>query len=333
MVSSIKKGENEWHIYVEGNTSPSLNGTSTILGETNNDAGTATDRDNKGHLQISELHYSLPFQNERFSAGLISLAGTLDASNIASDETTQFLSTSLVNNPTIEFPDYAIGAVINYESGSGVGLTVLISSSHGLSDNPNKSYSELVDLNAPGKGMFFATELHFHQWDIDIRTGIWSNTSDHNYLDGAGKKKSNSGFYMSIDGPIANGQWNTRLWIADKEVSQGEQFISFAFEYPFLSTTLGIGVTETYISNKGKTTQQDNIKQAEIYFHYNINNQLQISPSLQLLNNSNFDNSNSTFNNNQIIYSLRLGSVDLSDIRLALRLWSLRGNKMTAAIS
>jgi GxxExxY protein len=33
------------------------------------------------------------------------------------------------------------------------------------------------------------------------------------------------------------------------------------------------------------------------------------------------------------VYKNALGSVDLSDIRLALRLWSLRGNKMTAAIS
>jgi|GEM_PF-3004560 hypothetical protein len=39
--------------------------------------------------------------------------GLLDANEIAADEYTQFLGTSFVNNPSIQYPSFALGA--NYQ--------------------------------------------------------------------------------------------------------------------------------------------------------------------------------------------------------------------------
>ncbi len=307
IVSVIKKGENEFYFYIEGNTSPRFQGVSSQLGEANTDAGSAVDRDGKGRVQVSELHYSFPFKHGRLSAGLINPAGNLDASDVANNETTQFLSAALVNNPTIEFPDYTLGAAFNYEFDSGAGLVFLVSNSHGLADNPNKSYSELLDLNAAGKGEFYITEFHFHGWGMDIRSGYWLNTKQHSLLNGAGNKSSNSGIYASIDSKMFAGQWNLRVGMADRDVSQAAGFIGIACQYSLERYYLGAGITQTKISSQGKTALQDDTKQAEVYLRYEYNSQLQLSVSVQKLNNSGFESSGSNFDSAQTIYSLRAG--------------------------
>ncbi len=307
LLTVLKKGNSEWFLFVEGNTSPRIDGVSLTISEANNDAGSATDKDNKGRFQVSELHYSFPFQQGRVNIGLINPAGNIDGSEIANDETSQFISTVLVNNPTIDLPDYAIGAAFNYEFQSKLAVTLLLSSSHGLADNPDKSYSQLVDVNATGKGSFIAAEFHSHHWGMDIRAGLWRNSSDHAYLDGRTGNTSNNGFYTSIDGKVRKGKWNIRFGLADKEVSQAAQFLSAAVEYPILTTTLGIGVAKTTLSDSGRNTGEGDTSVAEIYAHHALSNTFHFTPVVQWVSNSGFDQSNSRYDANLTIYSLRIG--------------------------
>ncbi|MBA1333320.1 hypothetical protein QQ73_20495, partial [Candidatus Endoriftia persephone str. Guaymas] len=93
-----------------------------------------------------ELHYAISLASGELVAGLIDASSFLDASEVANDETAQFLGAGFVNNPTIEFPDYSLGAVWHYDATvDHPGLTLLLSSSHGLADNDGK-YDQLFDL-------------------------------------------------------------------------------------------------------------------------------------------------------------------------------------------
>lgn len=308
LVATVAAGAGEWVIYVEGNTSPQNDAVSTLIGEANADAGSALDRDDNGRLQISELHYSIPAFAGDLTVGLIDSTGFLDTNNVANDETTQFLGSTLVNNPTIEFPDYTLGAAYHrYNKEQAFAYTVFVGSSHGLGDNTNKSYSQLVEVDETGKGVFAAAELFFDWNNLGIRTGVWLNSADHANLDGSGDgKENNSGLYAGIDGKYGQAKWNIRLGIADDDVSTIESFASFAFEHPFIGHTVGAGITHSSLSDKATTAGMDDTLQAEAYLRYEFANNLQFTPSVQWIENSDFDSSNTSYDDGLLLVSLRL---------------------------
>jgi Carbohydrate-selective porin, OprB family len=306
LLSTLKTQSGEWIIYIEGNKSPRLNGVSSLLGEANADSGSALDRDGKGRLQISELHYNTNINKADLTVGLLDATGFLDASDVANDETTQFLSASLVTNPSIEFPDYTLGASYHRDTSNDLSYTLLIASSHGLADNPNVSYSELVDISATGKGYFIATEIIMPINTVILTTGLWLNTSDHQNLNGSGNgKDSNSGLYFTVDGVTKNIKWNFRYGMADDSVSQVDDFIGIAVELPISSSVAGIGYTVTGLSKDTAAAGKDDIKQFEIYYNFDLAENLVVTPSFQLLQNSGFDSSVATYDDNINIISLR----------------------------
>ena len=149
-----------WRLYIEGNSTPRANGVSSLLPEANTDAGSALDRDRRGRLQISELNYAHRFGKAlTVTAGLLDVSGFFDQSRIASDENTQFLGVSFVQNPTIEFPDYALGLVIEQSWETNTVWRAGLTSSNGLADNPNLSYAQLVNVGEDSKGVFAVTSL------------------------------------------------------------------------------------------------------------------------------------------------------------------------------
>ena len=92
-----------WTLYLEGNTTPLINGVSSILGESNADAGMALDERRQGRVQISSLYYTHDWDTSHtLTAGMIDASAFLDVSRIANDQDTQFLGVSFVNNPAIE---------------------------------------------------------------------------------------------------------------------------------------------------------------------------------------------------------------------------------------
>ena len=95
------------------------------------------------------------------------LTGFLDVSRIANDENLFFLGMPFVNNPAIAFPDYVLGTTVDVSiprlPRSRIALA--LSSSHGLADNPEASYGELVDLGAARKGVFVAGRA---RWDGEV---------------------------------------------------------------------------------------------------------------------------------------------------------------------
>lgn len=305
IVSTIPTAHGHWMIYLEGNTSPRQRGVSSLLPEANQDAATALDRDNTGRLQVSALHY-LWFQgNSAFVVGLINPAGPIDNSDIANNETSQFLATTLVNNPTIAFPDYALGMVYFYKpDNKKLDLTFLLSSSNGLGDNPNKSYSELVDVTESGKGTFAVAELVWKEAQYTLRGGIWVQTADSAYLDGSGNTADNYGIYLNSDHRIGEFGLNLRLGLANPRVSEAAQFIGLAVDHAIGKNHAGIGYTYTFVSDDAGTGKGDR-SQVEAYYRYDLAENFSITPSIQRIHNSGFDTTGATIDRDVNVISAR----------------------------
>lgn len=307
LLATLPAGAGEWTIYVEGSSSPRANGVSSLIGEANGDAGSATNRSGKGRLQVSELHYTLPAGEASLTLGLMDTSAFLDGSEVANDETSQFLGSTLINNPTIEFPDYTLGVAYTRELlQDSIEFTTVLASSHGLGDNPAKSYPRLLEVDDRHKGVFAAMEIGYSWRALYLRAGGWINTGDHTRLDGSGNgREHNSGVYVSIDGTMNEAKWNLRAGLADDEVSQAGDFIGLAVEHPFMGSTLGAGITRTGLSDKGVSAGQDDTTQGELYLRYEYNEQLHISPTLQWIENSGFDSSGSSLDERLTVLSLR----------------------------
>lgn len=290
LVSILPAGEGEVVIYVEGNTNPLADGVASHFEEANGDAGSARDRDGKGRFQVSEFFYTRDFGAKNVIVGLLDPAASLDSSEVANDETAQFLGTSFVNNPTIGMPDYTLGAVYRVESTrSRPGFVFMATSSHGLADNPDAAYSELVDVSADGKGAFLAVQAE-GAWGIaSWNLGVWSNSADHDYLDGSDKTGTNTGVYLGADLDLEpflqHSKLNVRLGMADEKVSSAAKFYALALEAPVVGDILGVGLSQTSVSSKVGGSAAD-MRQAEIYVRFDVSDALHVTPSLQWIENS-----------------------------------------------
>jgi len=310
LLTQIPIGRGKIVVYAEGNTTPPSGGVSSLLPEANGDAGSALDRDDNGRLQISELHYiqSLNSHGE-VAVGLLDTTGSLDTNNVANDETTQFLAGPLVNNPSIEFPDYTLGGIYNHEVNETLGFNLVLTSSSGLGDNPKRSYSQLVDVNDDGKGVFAAAEAGWTVAEYTLRAGTWLNSADHDKLDGTSNSEDNYGVYANIDGSIGNGSWNIRLGAANEEVSQTARFASLAVDYPLGLPTVGLGIAHSWLSDDDKTADLDDSTLVELYARFDVWDELSLTPSVQWIKNGGFDASNTVYDDSLIVYGLRATAI------------------------
>ena len=288
LVATLPMGGGIWTLYVEGSTTPATHGVSAWLPEANADVGTALNSDGHGRLQVSVLHYTHPLQGGQITAGLLDPTGFLDRSEVANDETRQFLGTSFVNNTVIEFPDYHLALTWHHNATlKSPGITLLAGSSHGLTDNDG-SYAGLVHANEKGKGVFAAAEGYGYLDRILWRFGIWCNTADHPRLDDPSRNSSNWGLYTSVDGNLDGGfRWNIRLGWTTPKVSEATNFVALVLEHSMPLATIGAGISRTGAApdlEKGAATLQ-----AEFYARFDTPWGLEISPDVQWIRNSGLD--------------------------------------------
>jgi hypothetical protein len=311
LVAEMPLGPGKWTLYVEGSASPRRSGVSALFPDANADAGTAFDGDGAGRFQVSALNYTWLFHTGNLTAGLLDPAAPLDNSDVANDETQQFLGAALVNNPTIGFPDYALGAVYHRDAADGdPGFTLVLTGSHGLGDNPDASYAELFDVGERGKGVFVAGEMSWRSPKRTLRLGAWTNTSDeHERLDAVGETDRNYGFYLTVDQRMLGGDWNLRLGAANAAVSEAANFAALAAQYPLASkATLGVGLARTGISRYASADVRHAL-QGEVYTRVDISSTLHLTPSIQWLRQDVSEVGADSANDDVFVYGLRAGFV------------------------
>ncbi len=128
--------------------------------------------------------------------------GAFDGSRYANDETSQFLSSALVNNPSIPFPDYSLGVMMHWEPANGWYLA-----------------SAVADAQADGRETGFRTAFHHEDYFFSIfetgvtprfvcadcslqgvyRAGCWYDPQAKERFRDAGTKRDDMGFYFSFD--------------------------------------------------------------------------------------------------------------------------------------
>lgn len=304
LVGVIPAGPGELTVYLEGNTTPETDGVSALLPEVNADAGSALDDDGDGRVQVSELHYTLPIGEARWlTVGLLDVTGFLDASDVANDETAQFLGGTFVNNPTIGFPDYTLGLVYGRAPSDTPGYVLTLTGSHGLADNPGAGYDELVELDRDEKGVFAAAELNWPLANGTVRAGIWANTAEHDRLDGTGTD-ANRGIYASIDGSLSRVNWNVRLGAADQEVAEAARFASLALEYPYGENAVGAAIGRIGASDE-LAGDRDDTTHAELYARFAVAGGFEVTPNVQWVENSGLDSSEAAVDASVTVVGMR----------------------------
>lgn len=306
LIAQRQYGSGNWLAHVEASSTPKTNRVSSILPEANADVGSALDKDSQGRIQLSELYYTYLFSGKwRLSAGILDVSGFFEQSRLASDETTQFLGAFFVGNPTIEFPDYTVGIVNETELSHHVVLRAALASSNGLSDNPERSYSQLLTVGN-GKGVFGIASASWEAKSWLLRAGIWSNTADHQTLDMTSNNKANYGAYMLAGYKQGQHSANIRFGMANPAVSQAAAFASVAYRYQRGRYTAGAAIGRAFLSSLEPSTILEDTDQYELFLRYSLSKGLFLTGDLQRIINSNYGALPENRNQYVAVYGVRL---------------------------
>jgi len=230
-----------------------------------------------------------------------------DSSFFANDESTQFLNSALVNNPTIPFPDYALGIAAFYNP---VGRWYL---SAAVVDAQNDFRETGFKTTFGGEDYFFyifetgiAPQISSSKGPLQgiYRVGLWNDPqpkANTDYADAGKSYRDDVGFYLSCDQMLikenADPQDNQglgaffRYGYADGKRNDITNFWSFGFHYQGLiegrdDDVLGVGFAQGIFSNSASATYTEDYESAlELYYNTQVTPWLNISPSVQYVAN------------------------------------------------
>jgi carbohydrate-selective porin OprB len=257
--------------------------------------------DNSGEdasLYLPVLYMEQKFSDERglIAAGKLDLTYWFDWNEAAGSADTQFFSSSLVNNPAIPFPANGIGALISltpyewlyFQSGAATARAHYTKA--GLSDAFNSAFfinelglsSRIASLKGNYRFIFYLTHERLA------------------YLNSDEEKKNTAGWALSFDQAVTkNVTLFFRYGFADQKVSDIEQFWSFGGQImgPIPGRKfdcLGIGVAQSIFGNDFQEANDPDLTSRsetmyEIYYSYNLNSSLILTPNLQIVTNPNAD--------------------------------------------
>lgn len=318
-----KAADSSWFAYFEGISQQRSNSISALLVTSNADIGRSENQHSSGHLQLSELKYERSLSDHyddnssqlnytsNVVLGLIDPTAYLDTSWYSNDETKQFLASSLVNNPTIDFTDYALAFVYQRDYKQSANLTFLLSSSHGLADNPGVDYSQLLDIDNQGKGFFsaFETAWLYRVSDLSksrLAIGVWYHSADHTALDDATSSDlHNYGAYFVFSKQYYNHGLEMRFGLANPKVSQGDSFFSLAYLLQRGKVTYAAACSLTTLSDKVQASNLADSSLFEAYVKHQIKKNVSLAFHFQHIRNGLFDNSSASYNRKLSIWGVR----------------------------
>lgn len=301
----------EFTLHIEASSTPSKNGISTLIQDSNADAGSSLNNKEQGRIQVSELNYRHEINSHlNITLGLVDATSFLDGSEIMNDENHNFISASLVNNPVIDFPDYVLGSAIDWQITQEISTRLFVSSTHGIADNNSRNYASLFEMNEDNKGLFSAIEFQYKSDNFFINTGAWLHNGKHEALDNnqnliQKNDLSNYGGYLTSGYLYKDHQLEARFGIANAEVSSAAQFFSIAYQLNTVNGNIGIGYTETLFSKRLPIAQQP-AQTVETYWNVPINQNWHITPSLQWFKHPVYDAENIQIDSSVFTANVRL---------------------------
>ncbi|MFW6108577.1 MAG: carbohydrate porin [bacterium] len=222
--------------------------------------------------QFSEYWYE-----QALAGGLLALRlGKQDATNdfdtnaFANDEATQFLNGALVNNPTVPFPDYALGAQAILRPGGGCYLAAgaFDARAEGWTSGRDTALESDSDWFVVAEGgIEGALPLAAADLPGAYRVGAWHDPQRYEDLRTGAERKGESGVYVSLDqmlvreGPESDQGLGlfARYGYAPDRYSEIEHFYSGGVSYRGLipgrdADVLGLGVAQGKLGPPARST-------------------------------------------------------------------------------
>ncbi|MGB5489802.1 MAG: hypothetical protein WBM76_03135 [Woeseiaceae bacterium] len=308
LIITLPRRRGEWQLYMEASSTPDSNGISALYPTANADAGSVLNRDGDGGMQISEFNYTFYIGDDRrLMVGLVNPSAWLDRSRISNDENTQFINGSFKNNATIEFPDYTLGAVMRWlGSTARPEISLVIASSDGIADLPDRSYQDLLDLSTDDRGAFVGADAKWLRDRTTIRLGAWLRSGDHEVSGSPGEFEANYGIYGVLGSHVGDNALNFRLGMANEDVSIATQFAAASYQRSTRIGLFGLGLASTRIANSFRQADLDDVASAEAFLRIPIGDSgAQITPSIQYVENPGFDASGATLSSSAIVAGVR----------------------------
>jgi hypothetical protein len=164
----------------------------------------------------------------------------------------------------------------------------VLTASNGLADNPNLSYSQLIQVTDANKGVFAAVGLGWPRETRLTRVGAWINTRTHDDVTGAPAGARNYGVYGVFGQSWHAHAMNLRVGLANDEVTIGSAFMSLAYRYRLREHAVGIGVAHTFLSPIVVDSVLDDTTHVEVFARLAIAPTMHLTVSAQRLHNSGF---------------------------------------------
>ncbi len=277
--------------------------------------GVNGDAGSRRAIDVTELWYEQSMLDGAFllRIGKMDLTGgfecsgcpvAFDASAFAHDETTQFLNGALVNNPTIPFPDYALGLAGFYNPIDWWYISA------GVVDAQN-------DVRETGFSTTFRDEDYFfYIMETGVtprlaspkgpligayRIGFWNDPQPKANSDASKNYRDDVGFYTSCDQMLIKENEGAedsqglgaffRYGYASGKRNDITNFWSAGFQYQGLfegrdNDVLGVGFARGFFSDRAAVTYPEDSESAlEAYYSAQVTPWLSISPSAQYIAN------------------------------------------------
>lgn len=265
----------------------------------------------RNDLSIIELWYEQSYFDDtlRFRIGKLDMTGgfecrgcpvSFDGNAYANDENTQFLNAALINNPTIPFPDYGLGAIIYW--------------------NPIEHWylsAGAADAQADRREIGFNTTFHDEDYIVYMaetgvtpqldcangplqgayRVGVWYDPQPKAHSDSDRLYSDDSGLYLSFDQAVTKenrAEDDTqgletffRYGYAPSRTNDVTQFYSGGVQYEGLlcgrdEDVLALGYAHGAFSDAASSTYtSDHESVVETYYSFVLTPWMIISPSIQ----------------------------------------------------
>ncbi len=307
LVGSLDTENGQWLLYIEASSTPRSNGVSALYPTVNADARSVLTREGSGGIQISELSYTHTWNDERsLMVGLVDPSAWLDRGRIANDENQHFINGSFVNNATIEFPDYTLGAIYRRHAEDRPEITFVLTGSDGIADIPDRSYQDLLDLTSDERGVFAGAGIAWHRPKTSYRIGAWYRSDDHPVGGSPDENEANYGTYAVFGRQIGEGRINLRVGFANSDVSIADRFISLAWQRRVGPGLLGAGAAHTSISSGFQTGGDRDAFDSEIYYRIPFySGKGHVTPSIQYVETANLSSSDVAANSSTVVAGVR----------------------------
>ncbi len=266
------------------------NGPDEIIGSfsgINDDSGSFQDDDGIDRLSVREVWLQTHLLNERLMivGGKIDLTNYFDSNTVANDETTQFITSAFVNNPTMEVPENGPGIVAFFDTRRGLTLGLGLQSADNSGFNITDHIYAIAEIGYRSH-FFFGQEGNYR---------IWGRMN--------GGRDDNRGFGISMDQNLStrltlfaryganeeNGTSNRDKdgdGVIDIDLGDNDTDIASAWSVgmrlrsPFFSR---VNDEVAFAFGSLDLVGGDDESAAEIYYKFHINDHFAITPNYQAI--------------------------------------------------